>query len=108
MATKQTIQLGMRAVAILMVEVARKEETMELARKIVEQMAIPTDQMQNTVTEARALTKEIQKATQDIKEMQEKTLKNLTEALQVIGKPTTYASVTAVGQPTGTPIARAA
>ncbi|KIJ34120.1 hypothetical protein M422DRAFT_782968 [Sphaerobolus stellatus SS14] len=93
--TKQTLQLGMRAVAILMAETAREEETQEVARKIAEQLVLPTDQIQSTVMEARALMKEIHKTAQEMKEAQATTLKSIAETLQAIGKTTTYASVTA-------------
>ncbi|KIJ24349.1 hypothetical protein M422DRAFT_56436 [Sphaerobolus stellatus SS14] len=98
---KTNLMDGMRAVAILMVEAAKVTETGDIARRIVEQMVLPTDQLESTIEEARTIAKEIHHATKEMREERSKTLKGLAEAMSALGTTATakatYATVAATG-----------
>ncbi|KIJ36576.1 hypothetical protein M422DRAFT_260915 [Sphaerobolus stellatus SS14] len=102
---KATLMDSMRAVAILMVEAAKVTESEEVARRITEQMVLPTDQLESTIEQMKAIAKEIHQATKEMRDERSKTLKGLAEAMSALSKSatavSTYMAVTAAGHQGG-------
>ncbi|KIJ42374.1 hypothetical protein M422DRAFT_254454 [Sphaerobolus stellatus SS14] len=100
---KQTLQNGIKGVAMLLSVASANEGADELARKVAERMAQPMDWLQSVMEGAKGVVQEIQHAIQEVKEEWVKTLQGLTMALGALEKAPTYVLVAATGRATTAP-----
>ncbi|KIJ25077.1 hypothetical protein M422DRAFT_273998 [Sphaerobolus stellatus SS14] len=95
---KQTLQDGMKAVALLLAVANDTEGTDELARKVAERIKSSNGQGQNTLEGTSEVVLEIRKATQEMKDERKKTFQGLAMVLGALEKTPTYAEVTAANR----------
>ncbi|KIJ52014.1 hypothetical protein M422DRAFT_243596 [Sphaerobolus stellatus SS14] len=95
---KQTLQDGIKVVAMLLSVASANKGADELARKVAERIAQPTDQLQSAMEGAKEIVQEVQHAIQEVKEERVKTLQGLAMELGALEKAPTYVLVAAMGR----------